>query len=203
MQLLSARARRTDSGRCRHGTRGARTAPSLADEREATLHGHVAEICSAMDENDVGNVIFCGHSYGGLIACAAASERIERVHRLVLLDSCLPPDGLSLFDPMVCRCATSRGRQVSMLITFRDWIRFRRGSNRCAWTQKLFNARQESTCAAYEASSPCCQDLFLSASDWASSGTTGSASKLTQGTTAFRSGQRKRPSSWRAVVTIS
>ena len=39
-----------------------------------------------------------GHSYGGLIAAAAAARMPERVRALVVLDGFLPRDSASIFD---------------------------------------------------------------------------------------------------------
>lgn len=74
--------------------------PTLTDERWATLGEHVDEVTAILDGESRGDLILVGHSYGGLVASAAAARRSSRVHRLVLLDSFLPTDGLSLFDQL-------------------------------------------------------------------------------------------------------
>jgi pimeloyl-ACP methyl ester carboxylesterase len=73
-------------------------APTLADEYTCTLTDHIEEICRLITGNNLHDVIFVGHSYGGMIITGVASRMPERIGRLVYVDAALPDPGQSLYD---------------------------------------------------------------------------------------------------------
>lgn len=79
-----------------HGHRA--YAPTLADEYESTLSGHIDEICRLIKDNELGDVVLAGHSYGGMIITGVASRMPKRIGRLVYVDAAVPSPGESLYD---------------------------------------------------------------------------------------------------------
>jgi pimeloyl-ACP methyl ester carboxylesterase len=73
-------------------------APDLMDEHGSSLTGHIEQICTLINENDLGDVILTGHSYGGMIITGVAAIMEERIRHLVYIDAALPDPGQALFD---------------------------------------------------------------------------------------------------------
>ncbi len=73
-------------------------APTLEDEHITGLSGHIAQICTLIDQHRLWDIILVGHSYGGMIITGVADRMPERIRRLVYLDAALPDPGQSLFD---------------------------------------------------------------------------------------------------------
>lgn len=62
------------------------------------LSTHVADVVGEVEWKDLGDIVLCGHSYGGMVISGAA-ERLEgRIASIVYLDAFLPEDGQSLAD---------------------------------------------------------------------------------------------------------
>ncbi len=72
--------------------------PTLEDEHTTSLSGHIAQICTLIDQNRLWDIILVGHSYGGMIITGVADRMPERIRHLVYLDAALPDPGQSLFD---------------------------------------------------------------------------------------------------------
>lgn len=92
-------------GRCWDGTVSALTAhnhrvfaPTLKDDHNSNLTGHIGQICSLMEDNDLSDIILVGHSYGGMIITGVAARMAERISHLVYVDAALPDPGQSLYD---------------------------------------------------------------------------------------------------------
>lgn len=79
-----------------HGHRA--FAPALADEHTHNLSGHIGQVCTLMEEEDVSDVILTGHSYGGMVITGVADRLPGHIDRLVYIDAALPDPGQSLFD---------------------------------------------------------------------------------------------------------
>jgi pimeloyl-ACP methyl ester carboxylesterase len=73
-------------------------APTLIDEHNCTLSGHVEQICLHITENKLNDIVMVGHSYGGMIITGVAANMPEIIGRLVYLDAAIPNPGQSLFD---------------------------------------------------------------------------------------------------------
>jgi pimeloyl-ACP methyl ester carboxylesterase len=73
-------------------------APTLADEHTHNLTDHIEQICRLIEDRDLKNVIFVGHSYGGMVITGVAARMPTRIRRLVYIDAALPDPGQSLFD---------------------------------------------------------------------------------------------------------
>jgi pimeloyl-ACP methyl ester carboxylesterase len=73
-------------------------APTLPDEHDCGVTGHVAAIRALIEENDLKDIILAGHSYGGMIITGVAAQMPERIRRLVYLDAAYPDPGQSLFE---------------------------------------------------------------------------------------------------------
>jgi pimeloyl-ACP methyl ester carboxylesterase len=73
-------------------------------ERAHLLHEHldaathVADIVELIEFEDLRNVVLVGHSYGALVATAAACSIPDRIASLVVLDGFLARPGRPLFD---------------------------------------------------------------------------------------------------------
>lgn len=72
--------------------------PTLIDEHNCNLHGHIEQVCHIIEGHNLRDVILVGHSYGGMVITGAAAIIPERIRRLVYLDAALPATGQSLFD---------------------------------------------------------------------------------------------------------
>ncbi len=73
-------------------------APTLKDEHHTNLTGHIEEIYSLINDNDLDKGILVGHSYGGMIITGVASKMPSKIKHLVYVDAALPDPGQSLFD---------------------------------------------------------------------------------------------------------
>jgi pimeloyl-ACP methyl ester carboxylesterase len=72
--------------------------PTLINEHNCNLHGHIEQICLLITENKLNDVILVGHSYGGMIITGVASQMPDVIGKLVYLDAAIPDPGQSLFD---------------------------------------------------------------------------------------------------------
>ncbi len=61
-----------------------------------SLKTHVNDVVDLMRRNDMSGVILVGHSYGGMVITAAASEERGRIAGMVYLDAALPEAGQSM-----------------------------------------------------------------------------------------------------------
>lgn len=71
-----------------------------ADERTPgiSLSDHVDDIVRLLDDEDLSDVVLCGHSYGGMVVTGVPQERRERIRALVYLDAFVPAADQSLID---------------------------------------------------------------------------------------------------------
>ncbi len=59
------------------------------------LETHIQDVLSAMDAEEMNDVVLVVHSYAGMVGTAVADRRPERLHHLVYLDAVLPEPGES------------------------------------------------------------------------------------------------------------
>ena len=72
--------------------------PTLINEHNCNLQGHIEQICQLITENKLDNIILTGHSYAGMIITGVASQLPDVIGKLVYLDAAIPDPGQSLFD---------------------------------------------------------------------------------------------------------
>ena len=58
---------------------------------------HVEDIANVIRWEELGDVILCGHSYGGIVISGVAEALPDRIAALVYLDAMLPEPGKSVF----------------------------------------------------------------------------------------------------------
>ena len=73
-------------------------APTLKEEDQCNLTGHIRQICGLIVKNELSGVILVGHSYGGMIITGVAARMPDRIRRLVYVDAAVPDPGQSLYD---------------------------------------------------------------------------------------------------------
>lgn len=62
------------------------------------LSTHVEDVVATIVNEDLSDVILCGHSYGGMVITGAAGQVAERIRTLFYLDASVPEDGQSILD---------------------------------------------------------------------------------------------------------
>jgi pimeloyl-ACP methyl ester carboxylesterase len=62
------------------------------------LSTHVTDIVNLMRWEELGEVVLCGHSYGGMVVTGVADRVPERIATLVYLDAFVPENGQSMQD---------------------------------------------------------------------------------------------------------
>lgn len=81
-------------------------APTLAglaerasmDARQINLTTHIDEIVALFEQEDLREVVLCGHSYGGMVVGGVADQIPGRIGNLVFLDAVVPEDGKCMND---------------------------------------------------------------------------------------------------------
>lgn len=66
--------------------------------REIDLDLHIQDICGVLQYEGLQSVTLVGHSYGGMVITAVASQLPHRVRQLVYVDAFVPDDDQCLFD---------------------------------------------------------------------------------------------------------
>lgn len=61
--------------------------------RSVDLDTHIADIVNLMKWEDLGPVVLCGHSYGGLVISGVAEAMEPAIAAIVFLDAFVPQDG--------------------------------------------------------------------------------------------------------------
>jgi pimeloyl-ACP methyl ester carboxylesterase len=59
------------------------------------LSTHIADVVNLLRWEELGDIVLCGHSYGGMVVTGAADRAAERIRALVYLDAFVPEDGES------------------------------------------------------------------------------------------------------------
>src|SRR5262249_3869373 len=79
------------------------------------LEIHIADVMQVMKYEDLGDVVLCGHSYGGFVISGVAEKMAPAIRSIVFLDAFMPRNGEALEDlasPAVkehIRAAVQRG----------------------------------------------------------------------------------------------
>src|SRR5258708_5496460 len=66
--------------------------------RAVNLETHVDDIVNVFHAEELGDVVLCGHSYGGMVITGAADRVADRIRSLVYLDAFIPEDGQAVLD---------------------------------------------------------------------------------------------------------
>lgn len=62
------------------------------------LTTHVQDVVAVLEQEDLCDVVLCGHSYGGVPVTGAADRVPDRVRRIVYVDALVPRHGQSALD---------------------------------------------------------------------------------------------------------
>lgn len=60
-----------------------------------TLETHIADVCGALEAEEMSDVTLVAHSYAGMLGTAIADRQPQRLRRLVYLDAVIPSPGES------------------------------------------------------------------------------------------------------------
>jgi len=66
--------------------------------RQIDLGTHIEDVLGVLRVEDLGDVVLCGHSYGGMVITAVADRERHRIAALVYLDAFVPRDGDCVLD---------------------------------------------------------------------------------------------------------
>ena len=59
---------------------------------------HIADLVGVLEDEDLGDVVLCGASLGGMVVTAAADRAADRVRQVVYIDALVPRDGECALD---------------------------------------------------------------------------------------------------------
>lgn len=76
------------------GLGGGTATPSPA----INLETHIADLVALIEDEQLEDVVLCGHSYAGLVIAGAAERLPGRVRTLIFLDAIVPHDGDSVWS---------------------------------------------------------------------------------------------------------
>src|SRR5215216_1212957 len=65
---------------------------------QVDLETHITDVVNLIEYEDLHEVVLLGHSYGGLVVTGTADRILERISRLVYLDTAPLPDGATLIE---------------------------------------------------------------------------------------------------------
>src|SRR6516165_1587686 len=68
------------------------------DSKAVGLADAIQSIADYLTENNLGEIVLVGHSYGGMIITGVADEVSDRIRRLVYWNAFVPNDGESVSD---------------------------------------------------------------------------------------------------------
>lgn len=66
--------------------------------KEVNLSLHIRDICNVLKWEDLGDIVLCGHSYGGMVITGVPDAMPERIRSPVYLDAFVPQDGKAAWD---------------------------------------------------------------------------------------------------------
>src|SRR5471032_971199 len=64
--------------------------------RQIDLETHIEDVLGLLRAEQLGDIVLCGHSYGGMVITGVADRAADRVAGVVYLDAYVPADGESL-----------------------------------------------------------------------------------------------------------
>lgn len=66
--------------------------------RQIDLETHIADVLSVLRWEELGDIVLCGHSYGGMVITGVADREAHRIAALVYLDAFVPNNGECTLD---------------------------------------------------------------------------------------------------------
>lgn len=66
--------------------------------RAITLDTHVDDVLGVIRDEELSEIVLCGHSYGSAVISGVAEKAIDKIRSLVFLDAFVPENGQSYFD---------------------------------------------------------------------------------------------------------
>ncbi|MEV0089714.1 alpha/beta hydrolase [Saccharopolyspora sp. NPDC050642] len=72
--------------------------PQAAPTGSVNLDTHIDDVVRLLEQEDLRDVVLCGHSYGGMVITGAADRVPERIASLVYVDAFVPQDGDSVMS---------------------------------------------------------------------------------------------------------
>jgi pimeloyl-ACP methyl ester carboxylesterase len=76
------------------GLEGPTSRPRMA----INLDTHVEDVVSLIEQEQLNDVVLCGHSYAGMVIAGAADRLAERIRTLLFIDAIVPQDGDSVWS---------------------------------------------------------------------------------------------------------
>jgi pimeloyl-ACP methyl ester carboxylesterase len=68
--------------------------------RQITVETHIEDVASAIDTDELTNIILVGHSYGGMAVTGVADRMTDRIRHIVYLDALIPENGETIFQTL-------------------------------------------------------------------------------------------------------
>src|SRR3569832_431919 len=62
------------------------------------LTTHIEDIVNTIAREELGSIVLCGHSYGGMVIAGVAERSFATIRSIVFLDAFLPRDGDATLD---------------------------------------------------------------------------------------------------------
>jgi pimeloyl-ACP methyl ester carboxylesterase len=62
------------------------------------LDTHIEDVVNVLEQEDLRDIVLCGHGYGGMVIAGVADRVRERIARIVYIDAYVPDDGDSCFS---------------------------------------------------------------------------------------------------------
>jgi len=79
---------------------------------DITLTTHIDDVAGLLRDEDLREVVLCGHSYGGSVIAGVIERAPERIAAAVFLDAFIPQNGEAIFDMVP---PDQRDRQLSAI----------------------------------------------------------------------------------------
>lgn len=76
------------------GLDGPATRPRMA----INLDTHIEDVVSLIEQEQLDDVVLCGHSYAGMVIAGVADRVVERIRTLLFIDAIVPSDGDSVWS---------------------------------------------------------------------------------------------------------
>jgi pimeloyl-ACP methyl ester carboxylesterase len=104
------------------------------------LATHIEDVVSTIVNEDLVDVILCGHSYAGMVISGVAGVLGARIKSLFYLDAAVPEDGQSLFDTLDAdfrRYILDAASETGTMVVPPSSELFQVNSSDAAWVDRL------------------------------------------------------------------
>lgn len=72
--------------------------PAARPNMSINLDTHIEDVVSLIEQEQLTDVVLCGHSYAGMVIAGVADRLAGRIHTLLFLDAIVPRDGDSVWS---------------------------------------------------------------------------------------------------------